>query len=58
MPRGDEILNTALRNAINTNSYRAAIKRDSVQSALNMLLATKQIEKAAPLSDLIYDKAP
>ena len=58
MPRGDEILDTALRNAINTNSYRAAIKRESVQSGLNMLLATKQIEKAAPLSDLIYDKAP
>lgn len=58
IPRGTEIHNTALHNAIDTNSYRASIKREAVQSGLNMLMATKQIEKAAPLSELIYDKAP
>jgi len=58
MPKGDEVLATSLQTLIANNSYRAAINRSSVQTELDLMLATKQIEKAAPLSDLIYDKAP
>ena len=58
MPRGDEILATALRNAIATKNYRATIDRKAIQATLDLLVATKQIERYAPLSDLIYDKAP
>lgn len=58
MPKGDEVLAAALQTAVATNNYRAAINRSSVQTELDLMLATKQIEKAAPLSDLIYDKAP
>ena len=58
MPKGDEILAAMTRGAIASNNYRAAIDRKAVQAGLDMLLATKLIEKALPLSDLIYDKAP
>ncbi len=58
MPKGDEVLAANMRSAIASNNYRAAIDRKAVQAGLNMLIATKQIEKAVPLSELIYDKAP
>ena len=58
MPKGDEILAAALRNAIATRNYRAAIDRKAIQNTLDLLVATKQIERALPLSELIYDKAP
>ena len=58
MPKGDEILAAALRSAIDAKNYRAAIDRKAIQATLDLLVATKQIERAAPLSDLIYDKAP
>jgi NitT/TauT family transport system substrate-binding protein len=58
MPKGDEILTTALRSTIDARMYRAAIDRKAIQATLDLLVATKQIERAAPLSELIYDKAP
>jgi len=58
MPKGDEILAANMRAAIASNNYRAAIDRKSVQATLDLLIATKLIEKAVPLSELIYDKAP
>lgn len=58
MPKGDEILATSLRNAIATQNYRAAIDRKAIQATLDLLIATKQIERAAPISELIYDRAP
>ena len=58
MPKGDEILKAAMHVANDANTYHAAINRKAIQAGLDMLLATKQIEKAVPLSDLIYDKAP
>lgn len=58
MPKGDEVLTLALRNAISANNYRAAINRKSIQAGMDLLLATKLIEKAVPLSELIYEKAP
>lgn len=58
MPKGDEVLSTSLQTLIANNSYRAAINRTAVQNELDLMLATRLIEKAAPLSDLIYDKAP
>jgi NitT/TauT family transport system substrate-binding protein len=58
MPKGDEVLATMMRAAIASNNYRAAIDRKAVQASLDLLIATKQIEKALPLSELIYDKAP
>ena len=35
-----------------------AIDRKAIQATLDLLVATKQIERSAPLSELIYDKAP
>jgi NitT/TauT family transport system substrate-binding protein len=58
MPKGDEVLNTALRNAIDTNSYRAPINRKAIQAGLDALIATKQIEKAVAVSDIVLDRAP
>ena len=58
MPKGDEVLTLALRNAIGANNYRAAINRKSIQAGMDLLLATKLIDKAVPLSELIYEKAP
>ncbi|HLX80429.1 MAG TPA: ABC transporter substrate-binding protein [Burkholderiales bacterium] len=58
MPKGDEILTTVLRNALAVHAYVATIDRKAVQAGLDYLLATRQIEKAPPLSELVYDKAP
>ena len=58
MPKGDEVLTVALRNAISANNYRAAINRKSIQAGMDLLLATKLIDKAVPISELIYEKAP
>ena len=58
MPKGDEILAHSLKLAIDANTYRAAVSRKAMQQGLDLLVATKQLEKAAPLSDLLYDKAP
>ena len=58
MPKGDEVLTTALHSNINSNSYRATINRKAMQAGLDILAATKQIDKALPLAELIYEKAP
>ena len=58
MPKGDEVLNAALRSAITSNNYRASINRKSIQAGMDLLLATKLIDKAVPISELIYEKAP
>jgi NitT/TauT family transport system substrate-binding protein len=58
MPRGDEVLTTALKIAIDSGTYRAAINRKAIQANLDLLLETKQIEKAAAVSDLVLDRAP
>lgn len=58
MAKGEEILVAALRTAISSNTYRAAINRKSVQAGLDLVLSTKQVEKIVPLSELIYEKAP
>ena len=58
MPKGEEILATALKNAIDAKNYRASIDRKAIQAGLNLLLETKQIERAVAISDLILDRAP
>ena len=58
IPKGDEVLTTALHSSINSNSYRATINRKAMQAGLDILAATKQIDKALPLAELIYEKAP
>lgn len=58
MAKGDEVLAHSLKLAIDAGTYRAAINRKAMQQGLDLLVATKQLEKAAPLSDLLYDKAP
>ena len=58
IPKGDEVLTTALHSNINSNSYRATINRKAMQAGLDILAATKQIDKALPLAELIYEKAP
>lgn len=58
MPKGDEVLATAMKIANDTNTYRAGIDRKAIQKNLDLLLETKQIEKATPIQDLILDRAP
>ena len=58
MPKGDEVLTTALKIAIDSGTYRATINRKAIQANLDLLLETKQIEKAAPVSDLVLERAP
>lgn len=59
MPKGDEVMAAVMRAAVNPpGAYRAAINRKAIQAELDMLLATKQIDKMPAISDLIYDKAP
>jgi NitT/TauT family transport system substrate-binding protein len=58
MPKGDEVLERALRVAIDSGTYRSSIDRKAIQASLDLLLETKQIEKAAPLSELLLDRAP
>ncbi len=58
MPKGDEVLRTSMRYAIGANNYRASINRKSIQAGLDLLVATKLIDRAVPISELIYEKAP
>ena len=58
MPKGDEVLRTALRIANDANAYRAAINRNAIKAGLDFLVETKQIEKAPPVSEIVFDKAP
>jgi ABC-type nitrate/sulfonate/bicarbonate transport system substrate-binding protein len=58
MPRGDEVLRTALRIANDANAYRAAINRTAIKAGLDFLVETRQIEKAPPVSEFVLDKAP
>lgn len=58
MPKGDEVLERALRLAIDADTYRASINRKAIQAGLDVLIETKQIEKAVPVSDIVLDRAP
>ena len=59
MPKGDEVMTAVMRAAVTPpGAYRAAISRKAIQAELDMLLATKQIDRMPALADLIYDKAP
>jgi len=58
MPKGDEVLRASLRIANDANTYRAAINRNAIKAGLDFLVETKQIEKAPPVSEFVFDKAP
>jgi NitT/TauT family transport system substrate-binding protein len=58
MPKGDEVLRTSLKTANGVRAYSAAINRNSVKAGLDFLVETRQIEKAPPVSEFVYDKAP
>jgi NitT/TauT family transport system substrate-binding protein len=58
MPKGDEVLRTSLKAAIGVRAYSASINRNSVKAGLDFLVETKQIDKAPPVSEFVYDKAP
>lgn len=58
MPKGDEVLRTALRIANEANTYRAAINRNAVKAGLDFLVETKQIDRAPPVAEFVHDKAP
>ena len=58
MPKGDDILRTSLHKAINAGAYRVAINRKAMQAGQDLLVATKQLEKAVPLADMLHDKLP
>ena len=58
MPKGDEVLRTSLRLANNAKTYTAAINRNAVKAGLDFMVETKQLDKAPPISEFVYDKAP
>ena len=58
MPRGDEVLERALRIAIDTGAYRSTIDRKALQAGLDLMVETKQVDKAVPVSELVLDRAP
>jgi NitT/TauT family transport system substrate-binding protein len=58
MPKGDEVLRMALRLANDAKTYSAAINRNAIKAGLDFLVETKQIDKAPPVSEFVYDKAP
>lgn len=58
MPKGDEILANIIKGAIDYKAYVAAINRKAVQADIDLYVALKFIDKAPPLSEFIYDKAP
>lgn len=58
MPRGDEVLREALRSALTAKAYSASIDRNAVKAGLDFLIENKQIDKAPPISEFVYDKAP
>lgn len=59
MPKGDEVMAAVMRAATNPpGAYRASISRKAIQAELDLLLATKQIDKMPAVSDIVYDKAP
>ena len=58
MPKGDEILRLSLRLANDAKTYSAAVNRNAVKAGLDFMIETKQLEKAPPISEFVYDKAP
>jgi ABC-type nitrate/sulfonate/bicarbonate transport system substrate-binding protein len=58
MPKGDEVLRTSLKAAIDVHAYNAAINRNSVKAGLDFLVVTGQLDKTPPVSEFVYDKAP
>lgn len=58
MPRGDEVMRHSLKLAIDAGAYKASINRKALQHGLELLVSTKQLERALPLSDLLHDKLP
>ena len=58
MPKGDEVLRASLRTAVEARAYTAAINRNSVKAGLEFLVETHQLDKAPPVTEFVYDKAP
>lgn len=56
MPRGDEVMDAALKEAI--PFYKAAISRPALKAIADNMLATKQIAAPFDTSTLVYAKAP
>jgi NitT/TauT family transport system substrate-binding protein len=58
MPKGDEVLRTALRITNDTRTYSVVIDRKALKAGIDFMVETGQIEKAPPISEIVYDKAP
>jgi len=58
MPKGDAVLRASLKAALDSKAYSASINRNSIKAGLDFLVETKQIDKAPPVSEFVYDKAP
>jgi len=56
MPKGDEVMESSLKNAI--PAYKAGVSRAALQQIADNMLATKQIEAKFDIGKLLYDKAP
>ena len=58
MPKGDEVLRSALRIANEAKAYSAAINRNAIKAGLDFLVETRQIDKAPPVAEFVHEKAP
>lgn len=58
MPQGDTIAKRALELGIDSNAYKAMVRRSAVQSTLTYLQQTKQLPGAPKVEDLVWDGAP
>jgi NitT/TauT family transport system substrate-binding protein len=58
LPKGAEVMTHSLKLAIDAGAYRVAVNRKALQSGLELLVATKQLDKLLPLNELLHDKLP
>lgn len=58
MPRGDEVMRHSLKLAIDAGAYKASVDRKALQHGLDLLVATKQLERTLPLAELLHPKLP
>jgi NitT/TauT family transport system substrate-binding protein len=56
MPNGDAIMRAAMKVAL--PAYKASIKRSAAKVITDYMVATKQVDSAPSLADLIHAKAP
>jgi NitT/TauT family transport system substrate-binding protein len=56
MPRGDEVMEAALKRAV--PAYKAAVSRPALKAIADYMLSTKQIDAPFDTTTMVYAKAP